>query len=346
LTPPDCEVEIIDERITEISFDKPADLVGITVMSGSDTHAYEIAENYKKLGVPVVLGGFHTSLFPEEALNHADAIVIGEAEDVWEVLLSDFKKGNLKPVYKNTTPADLKKLPLPHYDYYDFADYNNMLPFFITRGCPYNCSYCCIKSVYGPTFRKRPIEEVVEQLHYLKKEYAHEEQIPPLSFFFVDDNLWGDVRYAKELFRNLAPLEISWNTQGSLTLDDELLQLAAEGGCKSLFVGFESLDLRNLDYFNKKHNKPELYEACIEKIHRAGIAVTASFMVGLPYDNEDCFDTLLHFLEINSVEFGFVNIFTPVPGTKQFSQQDWEGAMEAKDMKSIAQSLPVFTPPT
>ena len=136
LTPPDCEVELIDERITEIPFDTTADLVGITVMSGSDTHAYEIAENYKKRGVPVVLGGFHTSLFPEEALRHADAIVIGEAENVWEVLLSNFKQGNLKTVYKNETPSDLKKLPLPHYDYYDLADYNNMMPFFITRAVP------------------------------------------------------------------------------------------------------------------------------------------------------------------------------------------------------------------
>ena len=344
LTPSDFDVEIIDERIAEIPYDKKADLVGITVMSGSDVHAYEITENYKKLGVPVILGGFHTSLFPEEASGHADAIVMGEAENVWKVLLSDFKKGNSKPVYKNDTPSDLKKLPLPLYDYYDLADYNNMIPFFITRGCPYNCSYCCIKSVYGPTFRKRPIADVIEQLQFLKKEYEKEEQIPPLSFFFVDDNLWGDVRYAKELFRSLAPLEISWRTQGSLTLDDELLELAAQGGCNSLFVGFESLNPHNLDYFNKKHNKPELYEKFIAKIHRAGIAVTASFMLGLPYDDEDCFDVLLDFLENNSVEFGFVSIYTPVPGTKQFNQKDWEGAMEAKDIKSIAKSLPVFTP--
>jgi len=183
------------------------------------------------------------------------------------------------------------------------------------------------------------------QIQIIKNKYQIDEQFPPLSFFFVDDNVWGDVNYAKALLQSLAPLKISWSTQGSLTLDDELLKLAAEGGCKSLFVGFESLDIRNLDYFNKNHNKPELYEACIAKLHRAGIAVTASFMLGLPYDNEDCFDTLLNFLEKNSVDFGFVNIYTPVPGTRQFNQRDWKGAQEAQDMKTIAKSLPVFAPP-
>jgi len=344
LTPSEFDVEMIDERITEIPYDKRADLVGISIASGTDIHAYEIAENYKRLGVPVILGGFHTSLFPEEALGHADAIVIGEAEDVWETLLSDVKKGKLKPVYKSETLSDLKNLPLPRYEYYDPADYSNMIPLFITRGCPYNCTYCCIKSGYGPSFRKRPIEDVVEQIKIIKEKYEKEDQTPPLSFFFVDDNLWGDVRYAKELFRSLIPLEIIWTTQASLTLDDELLELAAKSGCYSFLVGLESLDPRNVSYFKKRQNSLEHYEECIEKIHRAGISVNASFMVGLPYDDEHCFTTLLDFLEKNSVELGFVYLFMPIPGTEQFNQKDWEGACEVTDFESIVTSLPVFKP--
>ena len=344
LTPSEFDVEIVDGSISEIQYDKKPDIIGISFTSVSYSRAYEIAENYRKLGVPVILGGFHTSLFPEEALNHADAIVVGEAEHVWEELLSDFKKGQLKRVYKSDKLPDLRKLPVPRYDLYDQSDYFNLVPVFVTRGCPYRCNFCFIRSVYGSTFRKRPIKDVVNQIQFIKKEYGEERSIP-LTIDFVDDNIWGDVRYAKELFRSLIPLEISWYTQASMNIDPELLELAAMSGCYWLLVGFESLNTRNLNYLNKKQNKPELYEEFIAKMHQVNIAVGAFFMMGLPYDDHHCFDTLEKFLEKNSVEVPIPLIFYPMRGSELFNKKNWDGKTEYKDHNSIMKAIPIFTPP-
>ena len=342
LTPPEFDVEISDGSTSEIPLDKKADIVGISFMSDTYSRAYEIADNYKKMGIPVILGGFHTSLFPDEALEHADTIVVGEAEGVWKNLLSDFQKGNLKRVYKSDTLSDLKNLPIPRYDLYNQVDYSNLIPVFATRGCPYHCYFCCIRSVYGTTFRKRPVEDVVNQIKFIKKEYEGKE--PPLTIDFIDDNIWGDVKYAKELFRSLTPLEIRWNSQASMNIDPELLELAAESGCKTIFVGFESLNDRNLNYLNKKHNKPELYGELIARMHQLNIAVGAFFMVGLPYDDRHCFDTLADFLENNFVEAPIPLIFCPIPGTEQFNKEDWKGKTECKDYNSIINAIPIFTP--
>jgi radical SAM superfamily enzyme YgiQ (UPF0313 family) len=345
LTPPEYEVEIVDENEAEVTYDKKPDIAGISFVSSTNTRAYEIADNYKKMGVPVILGGFHASLFPDEAQKHADAIVVGEAEPIWSELLSDFEKGDLKPIYKSNKLSDLKQLPIPRYDLYDPADYLNVFTIFVTRGCPYNCSYCSIKAVYGPSFRKRPIEEVVEQIQLVKNKYEDADLFPPLTFLFTDDNIWGDVKYAKELFRRLIPLNIVWYTQASVTTDEELLQLAAQSGCAYPIVGFESLNSNNLSYLNKKQNKPELYEECITKLHQAGMSAAAFFMVGLPYDDHDCLDELLKFLENNYVEFPLVFLYVPIPGTAQYDKKDWEGAHgDIIDLPSISRSLPVFTP--
>lgn len=344
LTPSEFDVEIVDEdnKGFGITYDKKTDIVAITFTTPTFLRAYEIADNYRKIGVPVIMGGFHVSLFPDEAICHADAIVIGEAEHVWTTLLSDFKKGKLKRVYKSDTPSDLTKLPIPRYEFYDPADFFNILPIFITRGCPYNCGYCCIKAVYGPTFRKRPIEDVIDQIQFMKKQYIEECQFPPLSFEFVDDNIWGDVKYAKELFRCLVPLNITWSTQASITSDNELLDLAAQCGCTYALIGFESLNSQNLHYLNKKQNNPELYGEFIEKMHQSGMAAGAFFMLGLPHDDQHCFDDLLKFLENNYIEFPIITTYIPIPGTPLFNEEHFEGIQ--KGNVDIEQILPVFTP--
>lgn len=344
LTPPEFDVEIIDEGVSEIQYDKKADIIGISFTSASHSRAYKIADNYRELGIPVILGGSHTSFFPEEALNHADAIVVGEAEHVWKELLSDFKNGKLKRVYKSDKLSDLKKLPVPRYDFYDPADYFNIVPAFTSRGCPYRCSYCSYWKFAGLKCRTRPIEDVVNQIQYIKKEYVKKGSLPPLTIDFNDDNIWGDVKYAKELFRSLIPLEISWISQASVTIEEELFELAARSGCQLIFVGFESLDQRNINYINKKQNKRELYEEQIEKMHKANLAVGAFFMVGLPYDDQHCFDTMEDFLERNSVEVAGIQIFRPMIGTDIFNEKDWNGKSECKDWDSTLKAIPVFVP--
>ena len=246
LTPEEYDVEIIDGDIDDILYDKEPDLVGISFNSVTMSHAYEIADKYRSLGVTVVMGGFHASLFPEEALEHSNAVVVGEAENQWEKLLNDFKKGELKRIYKNNKPIELKNLPMPRYNLYKKSDYFKQFPLFITRGCPYKCNFCCIRSVYGHTFRKRPIDEVIDQIKFIKENYDDNSPIP-LSFSFVDDNIWGDKKYAEELFRKLIPLKISWYVQGAvLNLESDLLNLASESGCNLVFIGFESLNQENL----------------------------------------------------------------------------------------------------
>jgi len=351
LTPSEFDVEIIDENRSEVTYDTHADLVGISSNVLTFSHAHEIIKNYKHRGITVVQGGFYPSLFPEKALEHADSIVVGEAELVWEELLSDFRKGKLKPIYKSDKLSDLKNLPIPRYDLYNPLDFHNVFSLFITRGCPQNCKYryfhscnfCSIKYIYGSTYRKRPIGDVINQIHFIKKEYGEERSFP-LSLLFVDDNLWGDIKYAKELFQSLIPLNIPWATQGaSLSSDDELLELAARSGCYLLFAGFESFNPHNLKFLNKNHNEPELYGEFIAKLHQLNIAVGAYFMVGLPFDDQSCFDTLAEFMENNYVTIPKVSIYIP--------EREQLGEPEIGDKTNITGNytspgkfLPIFAP--
>lgn len=340
LTPKEHKVEVIDCDITELKYDNKPDLVGISFNSVTAKQAYDIADNYKKMGIPVVLGGFHASIFPEEALEHADTVVVGEAENQWEKLLNDFKKNNLKKIYKNNSPVELKGLPVPRYDLYKKVDYYKQIPLFITRGCPYKCSFCCIRSVYGPSFRKRPVEEVIEQIKFIKDNYDDNSPIP-LFFSFIDDNIWGDKKYAEKLFKELIPLKVKWYVQGaSLNLDENLLSLASESGCNLVFIGFESLNEKNLKYLNKKQNNVEKYLEFIEKIHRVNISIGAYFITGLPYDGIDLFEKLEKFMEENFIEIPMMMIYNLIPGTESYEKSNFE----TMDYDEMIRSLPLYTP--
>jgi radical SAM superfamily enzyme YgiQ (UPF0313 family) len=345
LTPKEYDVEIIDEDIKEIPYDSKADIVALSFNSPNSFKAFDIMSKYKDLGVTVVSGGFHTSLFPEKVLEYADAIVVGEAENVWENLLNDYRNNSLKRIYKSEKLCDMKNLPVPSYDFYNNIEFYNQYPLFITRGCPYKCSYCCIKTVYGKSFRKRPVEDVVKHIEHIIKNYNKPGPIP-LSFCFVDDNIWGDQKYAKELFEKLIPLKISWYIQGaSLNLSDEILELAAKSGCSLGFVGFESLVPENLVYLKKNQNDIGKYGKFIKKIHDLKIAIGAYFMLGLPYDNGTIFDDLLDFMINNRVEMPAIHIYTPIPGTEEFNENDWNGKDKfSKDFKTITDALPIYLP--
>jgi radical SAM superfamily enzyme YgiQ (UPF0313 family) len=251
LTPDDIEVKIMDENVEPIDFDEPTDLVAITMLTPMAPRAYEIATVFRQKGVKVVLGGVHATHMPQEAAKYADAVVIGEAENVWPQLLTDFKKGQLQKFYSSDTKPDLKELPIPHHNLVKNKFYVNVPKVETSRGCPYRCSFCSTTAMFGNRMRYRPINEVINEIKALKARFV----------FFTDNNIVGNPRYAKEFFKALIPLKIKWVSQGSLNIarDLELLKLAAKSGCVGILVGIESLVQEALAAMGKKVNKVSQY---------------------------------------------------------------------------------------
>lgn len=344
LTPQEHQVEIIDEDFEEIDFNKKADLVGITLNSVTSVRAYQIADEFKKKNIPVVFGGFHASLFPEESLNHSNAVVIGEAENVWDILLKDFGNNELKKIYKSEKLHDLNNIVYPKYELYKTQNFFNQYPVFVTRGCPYNCTYCCIKAVYGKSYRKRPIEDIVKQIDYIKNKFNKPGPVP-LTICFIDDNIWGDVKYAKKLFTAIKPLNIKWFAQGaSLNISRDLLETAADSGCDLAFIGLESLNAENLKYLNKGQNDIDKYSEYTGLMHELKISIGAYFMVGLPYDTDDVFEKLKEFMEKNFIELPTVLIYTPIPGSEEYNNGKWKNLDNYDNYNTINDLLPVYHP--
>ncbi len=315
VTPAHIDVEIIDETNGRIQEYKEADLVGITGMTLHANRIYEIADIYRSKGIPVVLGGIHVSFNPEEAKKHADSIVIGEGEELWPIMLRDFESNSLKPVYQQSQLVDIVKLPHPRVDLCDGIAYRlprgNLNTMLITRGCPHNCIYCCITQMFGRKFRTRMIDDVISEISKLKYKYV----------FLNDDNIIGNPKYAKDLFIKIKPIKLKWSAQCSIKIAEspELLDLAASSGCISLYIGFETIDAENMSFINKKGvNSIARFNDNIKKIHDKGIAIQASFMVGLENDDESVFENIDKFCDFNKIEFPAVNIFTPHPGTRLF----------------------------
>ncbi|MFO7656360.1 MAG: cobalamin-dependent protein, partial [Bacteroidales bacterium] len=226
LTPAEHTVKVIEEEAEPLSFDEPCDLVGISCMTANAPRSYEIAREFKKRGKTVILGGVHPTILPDEALQYADSVVVGEAEGVWEKVLQDFQKGNLEQRYHNPQP-DLTKYVPKNFKRLAQKRLFNIIPIMTTRGCPYDCEFCCVTDLFGKKIRHIPVENVVRDI----------QESGARNFMFLDDNIIGQPRYAKELFKAIKPLKIKWVGQASISLvkDSELLQLAADSGCKGLF---------------------------------------------------------------------------------------------------------------
>jgi radical SAM superfamily enzyme YgiQ (UPF0313 family)/anti-anti-sigma regulatory factor len=323
LTPPDIEVKITDENVEPIDFEEDVDLVGVTGMVMHAPRAYQIAEKFRQRGIPVVMGGPHASSLPLEAKEHADAVVIGEAENVWKGVIEDLKDGHLKPFYKAEAYCSMKGIPAPRLDLLHKDAYMTINCVQTTRGCPHQCDFCHVTHFFGKTYRFRPVEEVIEEVKRLDGEFL----------VFIDDNIAGNRHYAKELFTQLKPLGKKWASQASMTLtrDPELLKLAAESGCVSLFIGVESLSSENLKEVNKAFNRVPQFEDAIKVVHDYDIMIVAGFIFGLDHDDEGVFEKTLRFCERNRIELPSFFILTPLPGTALYQRMEAEGRLLHKD---------------
>ncbi len=322
LTPSDWEVEHIDEGQERIDFNRKVDLVGITFHTPSANYVYQIASEFRKRGIPVVLGGPHVSLLPYEAEKHADTIFIGEAEDSWIEFLNDFKNKSYKKRYIQKNPPSLVNLPMARKDLFHRKDHSDGI-MFATRGCPNKCEFCVLAVMYDNKFRKRPVTEVA-------KEYG---SFDGKVIIFWDDNIAADPQYAKELFKEITPYKKWWSSQTSIHAgwDDELLRLAAASGCKQLFLGLESVSQLSLDQANKSFNKVEDYHKIIERIHSYGISVQVGIIFGFDEDDKNIFEKTITFLEKAGVQNATFNMLIPYPGTPLFRRLEDEGRILTYD---------------
>lgn len=344
VTPPEVEVSLTDENVESVDFEKDVDLVGITTMTSAAPRAYEIARRFRKRGIPVILGGPHVSSLPEEGLEHADSVVVGEAEGVWERLVEDFNregKAGLKKIYKNQGYPDITRIPFPRWDILKKDKYIATKVLHLTRGCPYNCSFCSVTQLFGRKIRFRPVEKVVE---FIKKNRG--KGLKERLFVFLDDNIMGNKKYAKELFKALIPLKIIWMSQASVNAadDEELLDLAAKSGCKALFVGLETISEGALKEVGKSHNKAEFYEEAIRRFHKHGIFIHGAFIFGMDDHGKDVFKQTVSFVVKSRLDSMQFSILTPLPGTRLSREFEKQGRIIDRDWSNYDCGHVVFTP--
>jgi len=340
LTPSDVEVKIIDENVEPINFDEEVDLVGISFSVSSVLRAYDIADKFKKRKVPVILGGIYASMLPNEAILHADSIVIGEAENIWPKVVADWSLKKLEKFYVCKEEVKLSGSIIPRWDLLK-TDLYNYFPIQTTRGCPFDCDFCSVTWFFGGKYRHKSIEIVTEEIKFLKRIDKNK------LIFFVDDNIVADFEYSKKLFKNLIPLNIKWFSQApvSVAKDDELLKLMHESGCRELFIGFESLSQDSIDKIGKgRINKVEEYKKIIEKIHSYGISVFGSFMLGCEHDEEAIFKQTVKFINENNMPFSLINILVPPPGTRLFQKLEKEGRILHKNWDKYTGEYVCFEP--
>jgi len=323
VTPKEYNIKMIDETYQNINFKDKYDIVGITAMTPNALRAYEIADNFRKRDITVVIGGSHATVLPEEAKQHADSVVIGEAEETWPQVLDDFKVGKLKPFYKQTKPVDLKKIPPPKRDIVNRS--------FIaagvqsSRGCPYKCKFCFYSNtLYGGKFRKRPIENVINEI----------KQIPQKLIIFHDSSFTIDVNHTKKLFKAMIGLNKKFICLGNvdvLSKDDELLKLSKEAGCIQWHIGFESMSPKVLEKVGKITNKTKDYHLAVKKIHEYGMNAHGFFMFGFDDEPESIFKETMTFVKKSKLDSAEFNILIPYPGTSIYDDLSQEGRIITKD---------------
>jgi len=325
-TPAEVEVRLIDENVERIDFSQVPDLVGITTMTATAPRAYEIAARYRARGARVVLGGVHASMLPEEALRYADAVVVGEAEEVWPRVLSDFEAGRLEPLYRQEDFIDFTRPLPPRRDVIDPRRYWSANGVQTARGCPHGCNFCSVTAFNGRRVRMRDVDNVLEEVESLPRHNRIRDKVVA----FVDDNIAAHPSRAKELFRGLIPMKIKWGSQASITFarDEELVALAAESGCHFLFIGLETMSRKALEEMGKGQNKVEEYEDAMRLLRKYDIHVMGAFVFGFDCDDESSFADTLDFAMRSKIQVGQFAHLVPYPGTRLYEELMAQGRVE------------------
>jgi radical SAM superfamily enzyme YgiQ (UPF0313 family) len=371
LTPRNFKIAFQDENINEINFDEKIDLVAIGGLTGLADRAYEIADEFKKRGVPVIMGGIHVSSLPEEALQHADSVVIGEVEGLWEQILADFLQNKLKKIYKSEEFYDLENYKPVNYRMIDLNNYMTKT-LQTTRGCPYNCEFCSVSGYYGNKIRCKTVKSSIKELVNLFSNVPFFKE----SLMLSDDHFNGPRQHAMEFLKELEKIQskidklqrspfyflkcflVAMGIKFKIPLhtpmyvvqarvdiykDDEMLDLLAKTGCFAIIIGFESISQASLNGFNKKNNAEE-YKAAIDKIQSKGIAVNGSFIVGNDLEDISVFKETAKFIMESKMLLPVVSIVTPYPGTKLYDRLKEEGRLLDKEYCYWDSNHVCFTP--
>jgi len=336
LTPKSHIITFIDDNIEKIPYRKTFDLVAISVNTPNAPHAYEIADNFRKFGTKVVLGGIHVSMLPEEASRHCDSVICGEAESIWDNVLSDAEANQLKKVYKASEYVCPSKIPIPDRSILRWKSLLPLSTIQISRGCPHKCSFCSVSAFFGGTYRYKPVEEVIKEISALKRSFI----------FFVDDNIVGNPSYAEELFTALKPLKVKWISQSSLEIckKPHLLKLARESGCYGLMFGFDSVVPTSIKEMSKAHNKSEKYFDYIRLVQEHGIATVGSFIFGFDHDDESVFEKTVSFALESHLDLAYFFMLTPYPGTSLYNKLEAEERIFERDWSKYDTYNAVFIP--
>ncbi|MBD3239860.1 MAG: radical SAM protein [Chitinivibrionales bacterium] len=326
LTPDHYDIRIVNEEVEEIPFDDPVDIVGVTTMVPTIQRAYEIVDTFRARGVPVVMGGTYATFNTDEVLEHASAVVVGEAEGAWQRCLQEFESGSMQRVYHAEETPAFTRSPPPRWDLID-TDRLLVLGVQVSRGCPYRCEFCLVSKMFGNRMRYRELDDVIAEI----------EQLPKKQLFFVDDNLTANKAYARELMQRLAPLRVSWSCQASIDVayDTELLRAMADAGCSSILIGFESVDPSSLAETRKFHNRIQRYEEAIANVHAAGMQIIGAFIVGFDADTAEAFDHIYRFTTRNNISQVMLSTLTVLPGTDLRKRMGEEGRLVDADPRLI-----------
>jgi radical SAM superfamily enzyme YgiQ (UPF0313 family) len=343
LTPPGHTITIVEEAIAPDDVNADVDMVGITVLTELALRAYEIADTYRRKGVKVVLGGIHPTVLPEEALEHADAVVVGEAESVWPRLVSDAASGQMQRLYHSCTMADLKGLPIPRRDLLPRIKYHGhdrppMVGIETARGCPFDCDFCAIGQVMGQQYRVRPVDEVLAEIESIDSPYL----------IFVDDAIGLNRNAAMNLFTQMVPLRRRWFAQGTVSLAEDLpfLRLMRRAGCIGLLIGFESVQRGTQNGVKKIKNLRVDFCEAMRRFHDEGLGIEGAFIFGFDHETTNVFEQTFEFIMKCRMDSVQLRILTPYPGTRLYKRLLCEGRLWVRDwwLREFSPNTLLFQP--